>query len=77
MIFISYTSCLEFVSKSSIPSLEVSDVYHPRHPIYLFFSLLGVISRIPTALHVSGAHDDDIIRQLANYDENYKFSVYL
>ena len=33
----SYTNCLEFVSKSNIPSLDGLDVRHPRHPIYLFF----------------------------------------
>ena len=33
----SFTSCLEFVPKSNIPSLEGLDVCHPRHPIYLFF----------------------------------------
>ena len=34
------------------------------------------MSKILTALHSPVAHDD-ITRQLANYDNNYKFSVYL
>jgi len=31
---------------------------------------------VPTALHLHVTHGDDITRQLANYDENYKLSVY-
>jgi len=31
--------------------------------------------RVPTVLHLLIAHDD-IIKQLANYSENYKFFVY-
>ena len=49
---------------------------HPRHPIYLIFSSLRVMPRVHTTLHFSVAHDEDIIRQLANCDENYKFFVY-
>ena len=41
----SFTGCLKFVPKSSIPPLERFDVCHPRHPIYLFFSSLGVMPR--------------------------------
>jgi len=32
--------------------------------------------RVPTALHLSIAHDDDITRHLAKCDENYKFAAY-
>ena len=48
---------------------------HSRHPIYLIFSSLGVMPRVPTALHLFVAHGD-ITRQLANCNENYKFSIY-
>jgi len=65
------------VSKSSIPSLEGLDVCHSRHHIYLFFSSLRVMRRIPTALHLHVAHDDDISRQLANCDVKYKFFLYI
>ena len=71
---VSFTDCLEFVPKSSIPPLERLDVCHTRHP-YIFFPSLGVMPRVPTALHLSIAHDD-ITRQLANCDENYKFYAY-
>ena len=45
-------------------------------PYVSFLPSLGVMPRVPIALHLSVAHDDDIIRQLANCDENYKFLVY-
>jgi len=32
--------------------------------------------RVPTALHLYVAHDDDITRQLTNCDENYKIYAY-
>ena len=44
--------------------------------MYIFFPSLRVISRVPTALYLTVTYTDDITRQLANYDENYKFSVY-
>ena len=50
-------------------------MYHPRHPIYLLFSSLGVMPRVSTALHLSLVHDE-ITRHLANCDENYKFIAY-
>ena len=49
---------------------------HPRHLKYLLFSSLGVMPRVSTVLHLSVAHNDDIIRHLVNCDENYKFVVY-
>jgi len=39
----SFTSCLEFVLKSSISPLEELDVCHPRCLIYLLFPSLGVM----------------------------------
>ena len=41
------------------------------------FPILRVVPRVPTVLHLSVAHEDDITRQLANHDGNYKFSIYL
>jgi len=67
----SFTNYLEFVPEFSL-SLTGFVVCHSRHLIYLFFPSLGVISRVLTALHLHVAHDD-ITKQLANCDENYKF----
>ena len=58
----SFTGCLEFVSESNISPLARLDVCPPRHYIYLFFLSLGVILRVPIALHFHVAYDD-IIRQ--------------
>jgi len=71
----SFIGCIELISESNLP-LAGPDVCHPRHPIYLIFPLLGVMLRVPTALHLPVTHDDDITRQLANCDENYNFSVH-
>ena len=62
-VFSSFTGYLEFVPKSNILPLGGLDVCHPRHPIYLFFPSLGVMSRVPIALYLHVAHDDDITRQ--------------
>ena len=35
----SFTGCLEFIPKSSLP-LAGSDVCHPRHPIYHIFFIV-------------------------------------
>ena len=56
-----FTGCLEFISGSNVP-LAGFDVCHPRDHIYLLFSSLGVMLRVPTALHLHVTHDDDIIR---------------
>ena len=66
-----FTGCLKFIHESSL-SLAEFDACHSRHLIYLLFLLLGVMSRVSTALHLHVAHDD-ITKQLANCDENYKF----
>ena len=60
-----FTSYLEFIPESSLLLAEF-DACHPRHPIYLLFSSLGVILIVFTALHLNIAHNDDIARQLAN-----------
>ena len=64
----SFNSCLEFVSGSNL-SLVGFDVCPPRRTIYSLFSSLGVI---PTGLHLPVTHDN-IIRQLANYNDNCRF----
>jgi len=43
-----------------------------RHPTCLIFILLEVILRVSTALHLPVAYDD-ITRQLAKDNDNYKF----
>ena len=70
----SFTGCLDFISESSLP-LTGFDVCHLRYPICVIFSSLGVMLRMPTTLHLLVAHDN-ITRQLANCNENYKFFVY-
>ena len=42
----------------------------------LSFLSLRVMPIVPSALHLLVLHDDDITRQLANCDENYKFFIY-
>jgi len=72
----SFTSCLEFVPKSIISSLERLVVCPFRHPVYIISPPIGVLPRVPTVLHLHVALDDDFTRQLANCDENYKFLVF-
>jgi len=51
----SFTGRLEFVPEFYL-SLAELDVCHPRYPIYLIFSSLGVMPRVPIVLHLSVAH---------------------
>ena len=44
--------------------------------ISLFFLSLGVMPRVPTTLHLHVARDDGITTQLANCNENDRFSLY-
>jgi len=71
----SFSVCLEFVSESNVP--QSLDVCPPRHPIYLIIPLLGVMSRMPTALHLHVAYIDDIIRLIAICNDTYKFVAFL
>jgi len=66
----SFTGCWEFLRESSLP-LAGFDLCHPRHSIYLIFSSLGVMPRVPTALHLPVTHD--IIKKLANCKETINF----
>ena len=59
----SFTGRLEFIPESN--SLAEFDVCHPKYLISLILSLLGVMSRVSTALHLSVAHIDDITRLIA------------
>jgi len=52
-------------------------VCHLKHPIYLILPSLGVMPRVPTALHLPVAHIDNITRQIAICNDTYKFVVYL
>jgi len=66
----SFSSYLEFVPESSLPLVRF-EVCPLRHPIYSLFSSLEVM---PTALHLPITHVN-ITRQLANCNDNYRFSV--
>ena len=59
----SFSSCLEFVSESNVP--PSLDVCPPRHPTYLILPSLGVMPRVPIALHLYITQIDDITRLIA------------
>ena len=71
----SFTDHLEFTFESDF-SLAKLDVCHPRHPMYLILPSLGVMHRVPTALHLHVAHIDDITRSIAICNNTYKFAAY-
>ena len=58
-----FTDCLEFILEFNL-LLMGPDVCHPSHSIYLIFPSLGVMPRVPTALHLPITQDDEITRQL-------------
>ena len=58
----SFLGCLEFVSESNVPPSAGINVCPPKHVISLILPLLGVMLRIPTALHLTAAYIDDITR---------------
>ena len=70
----SFSGCLEFVSESRVP--PSLDVCPSRHIISLILPSLGVMLRIPTALHLPVAHIDDITRLIAICNNTYKFAAY-
>jgi len=72
----SFSGCLEFVSESNIFSSAGLDVCHFRHPRYIIFSSLGIMLRVPTALHLPVTHIDDINRPIVIYNDIYKFVIY-
>jgi len=49
----------------------------PMHPVYIIFSSLGVMSRVSTPLHLPVAHNDNLTRQIAIYNDNYKFIAHI
>jgi len=63
------------VSESNVPPSVVIDVCPPRHVIYIFLPSLGVMLRIPTALHLLVAHIDDITWPIAVCNDTYKFAA--
>ena len=72
MVSNTYSSgCLEFASESS--SLGVCP---SRHIISLILPSLGIMLRIPNALHLPVAHIDDITRLIAICNKPYKFAAY-
>ena len=74
-----FFGCLEFVSKSNIPlsvGLSGLDVFPPRHPRYILFPSLGILSRVPTALHFPVAHIDNITGPISIFNDTYNF-VYI
>jgi len=73
----SFSDCLEFVSESNVPPSVGIDVCPPRHVISLILPSLGVMLRIPTALHLFVAHIDDITRPIAICNDTYKFTTNL
>ena len=72
----SFIGCLEFVPKSSIPPLEWLEVCPPRHHVYIICASIRVMPRVSTALHLFVAHDDNLTRQIAICNDNYKFVAY-
>ena len=73
----SFLGCLEFVSESNVPPSAGIDVCPPMHAISLILPSLGVMRRIPTALHLLVAHIDDITRPIAICNDTYKFAANL
>ena len=72
--FFSFTGCLEFV-------LCLGSVYLHLQALLgnsdiLFFSSLGIMFRVHTALRLHVAHIDDITRPIAICNNTYKFDAY-
>jgi len=68
----SFFGCMEFVSESNIPPSEGLDVCPPRHPRYIIFPSLGIITRVFIVLHLSVAHVDDIAKSIVICNGTYK-----
>ena len=66
-----FNRCWEMCPESSIP-LSESVVCATRHLTCPIFASLEVMPRVSTAVHLLVAYDD-ITRQLANDNDNYKF----
>jgi len=70
----SLLGCLEFVSESHVP--PSLDMCPSRHVISLILLSLGVMPRVPTALHLPIAHIDDITRLIVICNDTCKFVAY-
>jgi len=71
----SFSGCLEFMSESNVPLSAGLDVCSHRHVISLILLSLGVMFKIPNALHLLVAHIDDITRSIIICNDNYKFAA--
>ena len=71
----SFTDHLGFIPESSL-SLAEFDVCHSKHHIYLILSSLGVLLRMPTALHLPVVHNDNITRLKEIYNDTDKLVAY-
>ena len=71
--FSSFSGCLEICLESNILLSEFVACL-TRHLTCPIFALLEVMHRMSTALHLPVAYDD-IIGQLTNDNDNYKFST--
>ena len=72
----SSSGCLEFISESNIHSSVGLDMCPPRHPRYIIFPYLGIMPRVPIALHLHVAHIGDIARPMVICSDTYKFVAY-
>jgi len=52
------------------------DACPPKQPKYILFLSLGIVPRVPTALHLSVALIDNITRPITIFNDTYKFVAY-
>ena len=73
--FSSFSECLKMCLESNIPLLELIKC-PTRHPICRIFTSLKIMPEclLYNVLHLLVAYDD-VTRQLANDNDNYKFSA--
>ena len=64
------------MSESNIPPSAGLDVCPFRHPKYIIFLSLRIMSRVPTALNLHVAYIDDITRPIVICNDTYKFATY-
>jgi len=71
--FSSFSGCLEMCHDSNIPLSDLVKCPN-RHTICLIFASLEINARVFAALHLPVAYDN-VTRQLANDNDDYKFSA--
>jgi len=71
-----FLTVLEFVSKSNIPASAGLDVCPLRQPKYIISPYIGIMSRMPTALHLPIAQIDDTTRPIVICNDTHKFVTY-